>query len=220
MIIIRLSVIIISASCLWISFPFFLHPSFSVSLVTCSLSHPPSLPLSHPPSLSLTHPPSLSLPPSLPLTLSLSLSLTGFRIRWLMESYLGLKHVPFEHFACCSSCARTLNDSFQSIQSRLKQQHDREYQTMLEKYADMEPAGRPRHWSLFRKTRKELEVRELWCTDFGQPSAGRRRAWTAATVGTGGRAASSWRSRHPHHHHHHHRHHHRSSSSRSGCTLM
>ena len=219
MIIITLSVIIISASCLWISFPFF-SPSLLLCL-SCDLlspTLPPPLSLTPSPPLSLSLPPSLSLSLSHPPTLPPSLSLTGFRIRWLLESYLGLKHVPFEHFACCSACARTLNDSFQSIQSRLKQQHDREYQTMLEKYADMEPAGRPRHWSLFRKARKELEVRELWCTDFGQPTAGRRRAWTAATVGTGGRAASTWRSRHPHHHHHHRRHHHR--SSRSGCTLM
>ena len=100
----------------------------------------------------------------------------GYRIRWLMESYLGLKHVPFEHFACSSTCASVLNKRFQTIQARLKQQHDNEYKSMLERYSDLEPGNR----SQILQNAKSLEVQELWSPDFNQsslPPAGRTSAW-------------------------------------------
>ena len=96
-----------------------------------------------------------------------------------MESYLGLKHVPFEHFACSNTCARKLNATFQKIQSRLKLQHDQEYQAMLEKYAAQEPLHR-HQWRGRRGRRRELEVMELWNADFGHSvdHMRRRRVWT------------------------------------------
>ena len=133
----------------------------------------------------LSSPLPLSLPccPSLPPSL-----LLGFRIRWLVESYLGLKHVPFEHFACSSGCARTLNDSFRKVQSKLKQEHDQDYQNMLDQYTDTEGKGRARHYSFLRKRRKELEVQEMWCADFSQLSTGtsrQRQSWAGTSVRTG-----------------------------------
>jgi Leucine-rich repeat (LRR) protein len=138
----------------------------------------------------------------------------GFRIRWLVESYLGLKHIPFEHFACSTECACTLNDNFQKIQSKLKREHDQEYQSMLDQYSSSDTSGRSRAHSFLRKRRKELEVQETWSTDFGGQWSGgvavqRRRAWS-----TTGRGVS-----------HHHRvpqyHHHSASrSSRTSCSVM
>ena len=148
---------------------------------------------------------------------------TGFRIRWLMESYLGLRHVPFEHFACSIECARSLNDSFQGIQARLKRQHDEAYQSMLDQYAG-ETGGvasggsagkgnrrrrRGRGWSLLgRRTGKQLEIREMWCTEWASP-------------GGNGQVipGNSGHSRHLHHHGDHsgrqgnHR-------GRSSCSIM
>ena len=107
---------------------------------------------------------------------------TGFRLRWLLESYLGLKHVPFEHFACSPKCARRLNDSFHQIQSRLRKQHDEAYQSMLDRYADSSGgvvggAGpkrgcprqpRQRGRSLLGGRReKQLEIREMWGSELG-----------------------------------------------------
>ena len=141
--------------------------------------------------------------------------LAGFRIRWLVESYLGLKHIPFEHFACSRGCARRLNISFQKIQSKLKQQHDQAYQTMLERYADTETAGQARHGSFLRKKRKELEVREMWRTDFGPWSTGgRRQTWT-----TGHQTATMYHS-HSQHHTYHHHHHSRGRGRGTSCSVM
>ena len=59
-------------------------------------------------------------------------------MRWLVESYLGLRHVPFEHFACCMECALVLEGQFQTIQAKHMEKHDEEYRTMLEQCAAME----------------------------------------------------------------------------------
>lgn len=172
---------------------------YACSGLTVIFFPPLSLFLSLPfPFFSPSCPPSLSLSPFLPLLL-------GFRIRWLVESYLGLKHIPFEHFACSSSCARTLNDSFQKIQSRLKQQHDQDYQNMLDQYTETEGKGRTRYYSFLHKRRKELEVQEMWCADFSQLSSGtsrQRQSWAGTSVQTG-------HSRHSGQFH-----------SRTSCTLM
>ena len=177
------------------------HPLLLCMLWADSNLFPSPFPISLPPlSLFLSLLPSLSLSLSSPLPL-----LLGFRIRWLVESYLGLKHIPFEHFACSSSCARTLNDSFQKIQSRLKQQHDQDYQNMLDQYTETEGKGRTRYYSFLHKRRKELEVQEMWCADFSQLSSGtsrQRQSWAGTSVRTG-------HSRHSGQFH-----------SRTSCTLM
>ena len=138
----------------------------SLHMLSLLLLLSPSSPFfPRPPHLTSSPSPSLSLSPS-----------TGFRIRWLVESYLGLKHVPFEHFACSTECATKLNNNFQKIQSKLRKQHDQAYQTMLDQYADDASTTRQtRRRGFLHKKKKELEVREMWCADFRQWSTSQRR---------------------------------------------
>ncbi len=106
-----------------------------------------------------------------PFFLSLSLSSLGYKVQWLVESYLGLRHIPFEHTACSIPCAWTLQKRFKKIQSQMMDKHDREYQEMLERYAGEEEAHGSRHSSSNR-----LRIVETWNLD-----------------GYAGRNGSSWR---------------------------
>ena len=159
--------------------------------------------------------------------------LPGFRIRWLVESYLGLRHVPFEHFACSPECARRLNDSFQAIQGRLKKEHDEAYQSMLDQHAAAESGGvaggggapggkrsrqqRRRRWSfLGGRSMKQLEIREMWCTEWASTSP--------ALYGRGGFPGTPRYPRHLLHHHGNHssRHgnHRGRNTSGNSCSIM
>ena len=149
----------------------------------------------------------------------------GFRIRWLVESYLGLRHVPFEHFACSPECARSLNDSFQTIQARLKKEHDEAYQSMLDQHAAESGGGAPgggksnrrqrgRGWSfLGGRSGKQLEIREMWCTEWATSSSSGR-------GGFPGYSQSQHVLRHHANHSSRHGNHRGRNSSRNNCSIM
>lgn len=101
--------------------------------------------------------------------IALSLAVcAAFRVRWLMESYLGLKHVPFEHFACSRSCADALARNFQKIQVRLIRLHEEAYRRLVSA-AEREAGQSPRH--------HKLKVTETWDSDMhvhNDPASGER----------------------------------------------
>ena len=87
-------------------------------------------------------------------------------MQWLMESFKGLKHVPFEHFACSLVCARALERSFRKLQRRLKVASDRRYQEYVERYTlEAEEAERGARKSRQRRRSRRLRVTETWPTD-------------------------------------------------------
>ena len=92
--------------------------------------------------------------------------LLGYKVRWLVESYLGLRYVPFEHYACCRSCAESLEAGFHKIQTKLKKEKDEEYRQLVQRYSDHEPP---------RSGHRRVQIMETWRTDLsdGQQTTGR-----------------------------------------------
>ena len=112
-------------------------------------------------------------------------------MRWLVESYLGLQYVPFEHTACSERCANILADKFEKIQKRLRKEKDKEYEQLVRRYTTSEQPGD----SSKRKTkRREMNIAETWQLDMGLHRRGSsRRRRLIPQVNSSRVLYSSWR---------------------------
>ena len=66
---------------------------------------------------------------------------TGYKVSWLMECILGLRHVPFQHFACSLDCASALERGFQTTQTRLMAETEAQYRRQMRQYGGEEDSA-------------------------------------------------------------------------------
>lgn len=66
------------------------------------------------------------------------LEVQGYEVCWLVESILGLRHVPFRHFACSLDCASALQRGFRTTQARLMAETEAQYRRQMRRYGGEE----------------------------------------------------------------------------------
>ena len=88
----------------------------------------------------------------------------------LLEAYLGLHYVPFDHYACSAHCARVLEERFTRVQRKLRQAKDSQYRDMVEQYTEQEREATVSIKKVGRR-RKPLLVTETWQFDVNTMSS-------------------------------------------------